>query len=113
MQCHGNLILPILVPAVSYLLLKSFSSGLWDPSSASSGTTQLNGGALSLKMKEDLDKEEMKRWSLLQNLRINDPNYNPFIMKHQINKSLLCDCGNCIKARMKALKTDPPMINLD
>ena len=113
MQCHRNLILPIVVPVVSYLVLKSFSSGLWDQSSASSGTTQQNGGVSLQKMKEeDQDKLEMKTWSSRQNLRINDPKYNPFIMKHELKKSLLCDCGNCIKSRMKQ-GLSSPMINLD
>ena len=106
MQCHQNLILPIVVPAVSYLVFKSFSSGV---SSASLVTNReavpFTPTVGASKMKGDLEEVEMKQWSS-RNLRINDPNYNPF-MKHELKKSLLCDCGNCIKARMKQPKSHP------
>jgi hypothetical protein len=118
MQCSHNLILPIVVPIVSYLLLKSFTSGHLDQSPVSSDISQQSGGELSSKMKEDQEQVEMKRWSS-RNLRINDPNYNQFI-KHE-GKSLLCNCSNCISAREQKAKPKPriwtgpaaPMINLD
>ena len=76
MKCHQNLILPILVPVITFLSCKSFSLGLWDAFPAYSGILPPNGGVKPPSLEEE--KLEMKEWSL-QNLRINDPQYNPFI----------------------------------
>jgi hypothetical protein len=93
MQCHHNLILPIIVPVASYLVLRYFTNGQLDPSVASSDTSLQNGGTNLSKMKELQDEEEMKRWSS-RNLRINDPKHNPFMVKPKT-------------------KTDIPMVILD
>jgi len=76
MKCHHNLILPILIPVISFLSFKSFSLGLWGVSPVFSGILQPVGGVKPSSLEEE--KLEMKEWSL-QNLRINDPQYNPFI----------------------------------
>ena len=87
MQCHQNLILPIVVPIVSYLFFKSVTYK-------------------SVTSDADPEKLEMKEWSIKPDLHINDPQYNPFIKaaktymtKNERHNKYLCDCSNCLKAR--------------
>ena len=72
MQCNQNLILPIVVPVVSYLFFKSFSSGV-SPASTAGGILEEDMDVLIDGYEKAVEEVEMKRLSL-RNLRINDPN---------------------------------------
>ena len=61
MRYSHNLILPVLIPVISYSIMYGLS------------------GRKSPKNLEDSDIKEMERWSASPNLKINDPNFNPFI----------------------------------
>ncbi len=61
--CNKNLILPIIIPIISFSIMYGVTWAKKSPP----------------KNLEDSDIKEMKRWSASPNLKINDPQYNPFI----------------------------------
>ena len=60
MRYSHNLILPIIIPIISFSIMYLTAKK-------------------SPKNIEDSDIKEMKKWSASPNLRINDPKYNPFV----------------------------------
>ncbi len=73
---------PIIVPIIAYGII--YSETIWN------SNIKYIGGTRYLPVDEEvdnIDKKEMERWSADAKLKINDPNYNPFVKNYSDDRA--------------------------